>query len=685
MIHIFLVSLFLLFSPPSQAHTADADSIALYLERAQKLTTNQSATGLRYAHQAREAALHSHDSASLARSYTILGIIYRYQDHYDSAMLYNTQALSIFEQRKDSMGIAEAWLNLGSVYHSRADYAMALEYYFRALQVFQTFNNTAKVARTHAGIGIVYRHKGNHEQALVHQLTALHLRENTGNNSPWAHSWRNIGGIYESQGRIDTAIACYHKALSIFEDVADTQGVAVTLSSLGSAYNRSGAYSKARAVQSRAIALYEQLDDKRGLAMLYTAIAQRFFGERNSRKSLEYATKARDIAESIGALSEQKEAYLHISEALRAQGSTDAAFVAFRRYTVLKDSIFNIQNEQIVAALQMRYEVVEKNRQLTTLRYERDINALSANNLRMMLLGATLFFCVVIGFIANSYRLRKKSEEALRQQNTTILAQREQLEQETRKTARANELLQETNTLLELTNADLVELDNEKNEFLGIAAHDLKNPLTSIMLAAELIAKFLQQNNTDKVLQSVRSITVSAKQMLHIVANLLDINRIEHHAYELDMQPIQGIELFAMAEKYVHIAAEKSITLHIDCGDTPPPLLADRSTLEQIMDNLLSNAVKYSPHDKHVFVRVREHTSTVRVEVQDQGPGISPDDMTKLFGKFARLSARPTGGEHSTGLGLSIVKKMVEAMNGKVWCESELGKGATFIVELLKA
>ena len=72
----------------------------------------------------------------------------------------------------------------------------------------------------------------------------------------------------------------------------------------------------------------------------------------------------------------------------------------------------------------------------------------------------------------------------------------------------------------------------------------------------------------------------------------------------------------------------------------------------------------------------------VRLEVQDEGQGISEADMTKLFGKFARLSARPTGGEHSTGLGLSIVKKMVEAMQGRVWCESELGKGATFVVEL---
>ena len=100
------------------------------------------------------------------------------------------------------------------------------------------------------------------------------------------------------------------------------------------------------------------------------------------------------------------------------------------------------------------------------------------------------------------------------------------------------------------------------------------------------------------------------------------------------------------------------------------------------MDNLISNAVKYSPKGKSIFVRVREVEGRVRAEVQDEGPGISAEDRKRLFGKFARLTARPTAGEHSTGLGLAIVKRLVESMQGEVRCESELGQGATFIVEL---
>ncbi|MBK9249385.1 MAG: sensor histidine kinase [Ignavibacteria bacterium] len=97
---------------------------------------------------------------------------------------------------------------------------------------------------------------------------------------------------------------------------------------------------------------------------------------------------------------------------------------------------------------------------------------------------------------------------------------------------------------------------------------------------------------------------------------------------------------------------------------------------------MLSNAVKYSPHGKNVYIAVSKSDSTCRISIKDEGPGISDQDKLKLFGKFQRLTAKPTGGEHSTGLGLSIVKKFVEMMRGRVWCESKLGEGAEFIVEL---
>ncbi len=244
------------------------------------------------------------------------------------------------------------------------------------------------------------------------------------------------------------------------------------------------------------------------------------------------------------------------------------------------------------------------------------------------------------------------------------------------------EALAARNGELQQTNLRLEQLDNERVELMGIVAHDLKNPLTNIMLATEVGEMALTDGDMRKIAHVQTEITKSARRMLDLIRNLLDMNRIESGAIRFQMKVLDVVPVLeSLTEQYSDIGRAKNITLHLVLNAPHMMVSADEQILVQVLDNLISNAVKYSPYDKNIFIRLKASNEAVRVEVQDEGPGISEEDMKKLFGKFARLSAQPTGGEHSTGLGLSIVKKMVEAMNGKVWCESELGKGATFIVE----
>ncbi len=267
------------------------------------------------------------------------------------------------------------------------------------------------------------------------------------------------------------------------------------------------------------------------------------------------------------------------------------------------------------------------------------------------------------------------------------------------------------NTQLQEQNEMLMRLDSEKNELLGIVSHDLKNPISAVLGLAEML-----QSDADAGTEHASAITeqivLAANQMLSLVKNLLDVNRLEEGAMTFTMEQFDLSPLVATTvRQYLPMAAAKQITIHYAPEVVSNFVFADKQSVMQILDNLLSNAVKYSPYGKNVFVRVHQSSldisqssnqnsphstdqstndqpSTngyVRVEVRDEGEGIAKEEQGKLFGKFVRLSSRPTGGEHSTGLGLSIVKKMVEVMNGRVWCESELGKGATFIVELPRA
>ncbi|MFY7999851.1 MAG: sensor histidine kinase, partial [Candidatus Kapaibacteriota bacterium] len=243
---------------------------------------------------------------------------------------------------------------------------------------------------------------------------------------------------------------------------------------------------------------------------------------------------------------------------------------------------------------------------------------------------------------------------------------------------------------LEAQNHELLALNQEKNEFLGIAAHDLKNPLNNIRDLARIIEQEFQTMPPEEVQDFARLIGQSANKMFELVRNLLDVNAIEQggikpHLVDFDIREIVN----RVVESYTQRAMTKGITLNFTIPDEPMVSFADENLTEQIIENLISNAVKYSPFGKKVTIEISTTQQSVAsnqqlltVLIRDEGPGISADDQTKLFGKFARLTAQPTGGEHSTGLGLSIVKQLAEVMKGKVWCESVLGEGATFFVQL---
>ncbi|MFY8000992.1 MAG: ATP-binding protein [Candidatus Kapaibacteriota bacterium] len=244
------------------------------------------------------------------------------------------------------------------------------------------------------------------------------------------------------------------------------------------------------------------------------------------------------------------------------------------------------------------------------------------------------------------------------------------------------QLVEERTQQLQVQNQALVALNAEKNEFLGIAAHDMKNPLGGIRNLAEMLLYNADELDASQKREFLAQIVSSAERMFELITNLLDVNAIEQQGLNLHLVNVNVSPILRMiADVYQSRAEAKRIAIHCEIP-SEALVLVDEIAIQQVLENILSNAVKYSPHGKNIHILVRTESTFVRIEVQDEGPGLSEDDKTKLFGKFARLSARPTGGEHSTGLGLSIVKRMVEAMNGRVWCESELGQGARFIVEL---
>ncbi len=255
-----------------------------------------------------------------------------------------------------------------------------------------------------------------------------------------------------------------------------------------------------------------------------------------------------------------------------------------------------------------------------------------------------------------------------------------QLEKQNEQLKQMNAQLQVQANELSVKNKILVKLNQEKNEFLSIAAHDLKNPLSSILTASEEIKNAFDDYSKEEVIRFAELIHMGSEKMFQLIINLLDVNKIEAgqlqiSPYIFDILPI----LNRLLTQYTQKAKLKNIKLHCQYSEKQYVVFVDKQLAHQVLDNLISNAVKYSPYNKNIFVRLKQNGSYLLCEIQDEGPGLSQSDQQKLFGKFARLTPKPTGEEHSTGLGLFIVKKLVERFNEKVWCKSKLGQGSTFI------
>ncbi|MEO8391581.1 MAG: GAF domain-containing sensor histidine kinase [Chloroflexota bacterium] len=235
---------------------------------------------------------------------------------------------------------------------------------------------------------------------------------------------------------------------------------------------------------------------------------------------------------------------------------------------------------------------------------------------------------------------------------------------------------------IERQNDELHHLNELKNAFLGMAAHDLRNPLSNIMMALDLLLE-----SDGKLSEEIRQSLLedSAGQtdyMLRLLNDLLDVSHIESgkftiNAVETEVEPF----LRNTVRWHQQLAQAKSIQVQLTL-DAEGVFWVDPTRLRQVLDNLISNAVKFSPPGSSVYVRVLKSESEWRLEVQDQGPGLTDEDKQRLFQHFARLSAHPTAGEKSTGLGLAITRQIVEAHGGAIGVESTPGQGATFWVSL---
>lgn len=243
-----------------------------------------------------------------------------------------------------------------------------------------------------------------------------------------------------------------------------------------------------------------------------------------------------------------------------------------------------------------------------------------------------------------------------------------------------NEQLEDQKATISSQAVELERLIEDKDHIIRILAHDLKNPLANITTISNLVEKETDPEKQKEYIAMIDRVSSNAQSLVNRV---VEMARLDQGNLKLSVEAIDVTEeLEKVIADSIEVAHSKEIIINLRSEATRFEVSADKTYFQQIFENLISNAVKFSQKNTTVEVVVSNTDTHVHVKVIDEGPGIDPREEDRLFKKFSKLSTKPTAGESSTGLGLSLTKQYVEQINGQVWYENTVKVGSTFVVEL---
>lgn len=592
-----------------------------------------------------------------ARVLQNIATIHLSQGQYADAVKILNECKSVFENINDSQGLSMVHTNIGAAHLRLGDYSRAMEHFQSALTIQKEIGDPVGEARSLAYVGSTFLRLKDNAGAIEKYRQALELQRNNSDTSTISQTLLGLGSAYLEDEQYDNAQECFSQSLDYQQSAGDRFGASRSLGNLCRIFLQRLDYEKAFENLQQAMIFHKQIGDKEGEAesLIYMGELAHFIPEHIRKFSGQFElysnedlsefiySMALDLAREIGSRSIEQAVYTHLSRLYERREQYKESFDYFRKSLEIERSIANAELSEKMAFLHSIFESEQAKKE------------------------------------AEIYRLRNVE---LAELNIEIMRQSAMLQEQSSHIEKTNRELRKKNKLMQ---SYLM----EKDKMLGLVAHDLKSPISGVRMIGEFICSSYKQLGPEMMYELGNDIKNSTSRMFNTISNLLEIQELEAGKQKPVLKKMDLTDAVRSAvAQYLDKAALKGITICEEYPSMPCIVSLDHTYCVRIVKNLLSNAIKYSPHHESVSVELNVVVSTsahkgkrARIRVKDHGPGILSEEMPKLFKKFTKLSARPTGGEHSSGIGLSIVKQMVESQGGKVWCESVPEHGAMFIVE----
>jgi signal transduction histidine kinase/tetratricopeptide (TPR) repeat protein len=613
-----------------------------------------------YASQALDLSRSYEYNLGKAQSLNILGLAEWRIGAYPNAVEMYLQALDYAILADNKIEISKSNNYLGLVYWKSGDYPKSIDYLFKSLELKEELKDNYEVALTLNNLSNVHNEIGDYEQAILFAERALKISEETNSKYTLGRALGNIGIGYLKMDETEKALKYLNRSLKVKEESGEIKGLGYTLIDVGNIYFQIGNESRATEYYNKALKIMTDIDDAHGLSIVLTKIARTEFSNRKFNKAITLLNESSKYAKRENLRENLKENFLLYSKIYEQQGRTLNALEYFKLHSALKDSLINEKTNSQIMELNINYETNQKEKENELLKQKNIIQSLELETQKQyiyFLLAATLLGIILIGGIILRYRYLSKTKKITEEKNIKIEKQRIELEQ----------------------------LNATKDKFFSILAHDLKNPFQTVLGFSNMLSTDyheLSDEDKQKIVSQILNVSKSSYQLLE---NLLgwantQTGRIEYSPQEYNLLSITNDSL-----EHVKMQAEQKFQ-QIDVKINPEyKVRTDHNIFSAVLRNLVTNAVKFSKIKGKVIIDAFEKDENIIVTVEDNGTGIPKNQLDNLFILKTSKNSKGTAAESGTGLGLVICREFVEIYGGKIWVESELGKGSKFYFTLRQA
>lgn len=532
----------------------------------------------------------------------------------------------------------------------------------KTLDIADRIGEKTLILGVHINLGTMYMDLGNLDQAQKEFLTAREDITEGMDPKFMRVICNNLGTV--SLRKKDYKLAeKYYLETQQYIDTNNIRVVALNYNNLGDAAKHNDGYEVAMDYYMKA---YETIKG----SSYYDQLANSFLNLVAGYARTEEFSKAEPLLDSLDHYSVLAKDRRHVADAWQTKslyhellGDFELALEEYKRYSKMRDSIAISNQKAKLEELQTKVEVTSRDAEIALLEAENALESEKTKQANVLIsalgIGLGLVFLALVVLLF-TLRGRSRRNNLLRENNR---------------------LIQEKNALLEKQKVVLEEVNRDKDGLIGIVAHDLKSPLNKSLALVDVIQTAGPLNEAQR--RAAELIGKTNGIGINLIRDLLQLNSLEQEKAENELKRLEASTLFEeIGAAFSAEAGRKGIELEFESPPEGVAFKSHRLSICRILENLISNALKFSHAGTAVKVSASKTGKGVQIAVRDQGPGISQEDQRKLFRKFQRLSAQPTGGESSTGLGLAITKILVDNLGGIIHVESEVGKGTAFVVEL---